>query len=77
MRSHSAVRAENGNDERDDAPGELTSGSYAPTLSRSIGLARVPAAWDAERVEVAIRDKWQPARVVRYPFVRHGKSRID
>jgi len=76
MRSHSAVRAADSSVEEKQAEGEVTSGSYAPTLSRSIGLARVPADWE-ERVEVCLRDKWLPARIVRYPFVRNGKSRID
>ena len=28
-------------------------------------------------VEVCLRGKWLPARIVAYPFVRNGKSRID
>jgi len=55
--------------------GELTSGSYSPTLERSIGLARVPAA-TGERVKVDIRGKLLDARVVKPPFVRHGKAVI-
>jgi aminomethyltransferase len=55
--------------------GELTSGTFSPTLERSIGFARVPAATD-ERVEVDIRGKLLPARVVKYPFVRNGKACI-
>ena len=53
--------------------GEITSGTYAPTLERSIALARVPAA-TGERVEVDVRGKLLGARVVRPPFVRNGKS---
>jgi aminomethyltransferase len=56
--------------------GEITSGSFSPTLERSIGLARVPAA-TGERVEVDIRGKLLPARVVKYPFVRQGKALIQ
>jgi aminomethyltransferase len=55
------------------AKGEITSGTFSPTLQRAIGFARVPASC-GERVEVQIRDKAMPARVVKYPFVRHGKS---
>ena len=55
--------------------GETTSGSYSPTLERSIALARVPAA-AAGAVEVDIRGKRLRARVVRPPFVRHGRARI-
>jgi aminomethyltransferase len=55
--------------------GEITSGSYSPTLEKSIALARVPAAVGAGAVvEVDMRGRTQPARVVQYPFVRHGKS---
>jgi aminomethyltransferase len=56
--------------------GELTSGTFSPTLERSIGFARVPAA-AGERVEVEIRGKFLPARVVKYPFVRNGKALIQ
>jgi aminomethyltransferase len=55
--------------------GEITSGTYSPTLERSIALARVPAA-TADHVQVDIRGKLLAARVVRPPFVRHGKSLI-
>ena len=53
--------------------GEITSGSFAPTLGRSIGLARVPAGTEST-VAVDIRGKLVAARVVKPPFVRHGKS---
>jgi aminomethyltransferase len=55
--------------------GEITSGTYSPTLERSIALARVPAA-TAEKVQVEIRGKLLPARVVKPPFVRAGRSLI-
>jgi aminomethyltransferase len=55
--------------------GETTSGSYSPTLERSIALARVPSATGAA-VEVDIRGKRLQARVVRPPFVRHGRPQI-
>ncbi|MGB7754744.1 MAG: glycine cleavage system aminomethyltransferase GcvT [Salinisphaera sp.] len=77
MRHGAAVRAAGDETtEAEDAAGEVTSGSFAPTLSRSIALARVPADW-AEEVEVELRGKWVPARIVSYPFVRHGTVRID
>jgi aminomethyltransferase len=56
--------------------GEVTSGTFSPTLSRSIGFARVPSA-TAGSVEVDIRGRMLPARVVRPPFVRHGKVLIE
>ena len=54
---------------------ELTVRTYSPTLERSIGLARVPSG-TGERVKVDIRGKWLDARVVKPPFVRHGKALI-
>jgi aminomethyltransferase len=56
--------------------GETTSGTFSPTLERSIAFARVPAA-TGERVQVDIRGKLLNARVVKPPFVRLGKARID
>ncbi len=55
--------------------GEVTSGTFSPTLERSIALARVPAA-TAGRVQVDIRGKLLNARVVKPPFVRFGKSLV-
>lgn len=56
--------------------GEITSGTFSPTLEKSIALARVPAA-TGERVQVDIRGKLLAARVVRPPFVRHGKVLVS
>jgi aminomethyltransferase len=55
--------------------GVVTSGTYSPTLNRSIALARVPAT-TAAAVQVEIRGKLHAARVVKPPFVRHGKPMI-
>jgi aminomethyltransferase len=55
--------------------GEITSGTFSPTLERSIALARVPAA-TADKVQVDIRGKLLSARVVKPPFVRAGKSLV-
>ena len=55
--------------------GEITSGSFAPTLECSVALARVPAAAAKEaRCQVDVRGKLLNARIVKYPFVRNGKS---
>ena len=56
--------------------GEVTSGTFSPTLERSIGFARVPAGAGG-RVQVDIRGKLLNARVVKPPFVRNGKSMIQ
>lgn len=55
--------------------GEITSGTFSPTLQRAIALARVPAL-SAEHCEVEIRNKRMRAKVVKYPFVRNGKALI-
>ncbi|HTD12286.1 MAG TPA: glycine cleavage system aminomethyltransferase GcvT [Steroidobacteraceae bacterium] len=56
--------------------GETTSGTYSPTLERSIALARVPAG-TGERVQVEVRGKLLNARVVKPPFVRNGKALVS
>lgn len=71
LRSHQAVRSELG-------VGEITSGSFAPTLDKSIALARLPKNTPiGQLVQVAVRDKLLTAKVVKYPFVRNGKSLIE
>lgn len=69
LRAHQVVRVEGLGE------GEITSGSFSPTLNKSIALARVPAA-TGDRAEVEIRGKWYPVRVVRPGFVRNGKTLI-
>jgi aminomethyltransferase len=54
----------------------VTSGTFSPTLNRSIALARVPEAMGAA-VQVEIRGKAHAARIVKTPFVRHGKAMIE
>jgi aminomethyltransferase len=53
--------------------GEITSGGFSPTLEQSIALARVPLAAEVS-CEVEIRSKRIPSRIVKAPFVKHGKS---
>lgn len=83
MRDNAAVRESAGDSAQLDiepgkAQGQVTSGSFAPTLARSIALARVPADWAGhDTLEVRIRDRWLSARIVEPPFVRAGKVRID
>lgn len=69
LRAHQVVRIEG------IGEGEITSGSFSPTLNKSIALARVPAA-TGDRAEVEIRGKWFPVRVVKPSFVRLGKVLI-
>jgi len=53
--------------------GEVLSGSFSPTLGKAIALARIPAG-EPGKVEVDIRGKRLPVRVVKYPFVRDGAA---
>jgi len=53
--------------------GEILSGSFSPTLGKSIAFARVPAA-AAAPIEVDIRGRLVPVRAVKYPFVRDGAA---
>jgi glycine cleavage system T protein (aminomethyltransferase) len=67
LRAHQRVRLAHGE-------GEVTSGGFSPTMQTSIALARLPSgAAPGDAVEVEVRDKRLAARVVRPPFVRHGR----
>ena len=68
LRNHLKVITGNGD-------GEITSGSFSPTLGKSIALARIPSGVTGE-VEVEIRNKLLKAEIVKIPFVRQGKSCI-
>jgi aminomethyltransferase len=70
LRSHQRVETAEG------GAGEVTSGTFSPTLNRSIALARMPAS-TAAKVAVDIRGKLHAARIVKPPFVRNGKCLID
>ncbi len=55
--------------------GEITSGTFSPSLNQSIALARLPSGVAiGSEVEVEIRDKRLKARVVKPSFVRNGNS---
>ncbi|MDR2710680.1 MAG: glycine cleavage system aminomethyltransferase GcvT [Burkholderiales bacterium] len=71
LRAHQAVHTGHGD-------GEITSGTFSPTLTRAIALARVPdAVQEDDTVFVAVRDKQLKARVVKPPFAKQGKVLID
>jgi len=58
--------------------GEVTSGTFSPTLARSIALARIPLGVEVgAQVQVSVRDKQLAAKVVQPPFVRHGKILVN
>ena len=67
IRDHQKVMV-NGND-----IGEVTSGSFSPTLSQAIAFARV-AKEIGDTCQIEMRGKRIDARVVKIPFVRNGKS---
>ncbi|HEV2331522.1 MAG TPA: glycine cleavage system aminomethyltransferase GcvT [Gammaproteobacteria bacterium] len=69
LRGHQKVIADGAGE------GEITSGTFSPTLERSIALARVPVA-TGDEVQVDIRGRLCKARVVKPPFVRNGKALI-
>ena len=66
LRGHQKVVGQQGEE------GEITSGTFSPTLGYSIALARVPATI-SDNAQVEIRGKLLDVKVVRPPFVRNGK----
>ena len=71
LRAHQKVHTAHGD-------GEITSGTFSPTLGKSIALARLPAAVaPGDIVHVAVRDKQLAARVVKPPFARNGKVLVS
>jgi aminomethyltransferase len=55
-----------------NGPGEILSGSFAPTLNKAVAFARIPVGEPGD-VRVDIRGREVPVRLVKYPFVRDGK----
>ncbi len=54
--------------------GEITSGTFSPSMQQAIALARLPMGVAiGDTVQVEIRDKKLAATVVKLPFVRNGK----
>ena len=67
LRARQSVHTAQGN-------GEITSGTFSPTMKKSIALARLPAAVaDGDTVRVDVRGRLLGARVVKPPFVRQGR----
>lgn len=60
----------------DNEIGEITSGSFSPTLNCAIALARVEPSI-GENCEVLIRSKKFPAKVTKAQFVRKGHAVVD
>jgi aminomethyltransferase len=70
LRAHQIVKSIKGQ-------GEITSGTFSPSLQKSIALAKLPMNSEVgDVVQVVIRDKELNAIVVKAPFVRHGKALV-
>jgi aminomethyltransferase len=68
LRAHQKVVSASG------TAGEITSGTFSPTMQQAIALARVPKdVAVGDTVHVEIRDKRLAATVIKLPFVRNGK----
>lgn len=68
LRSHQVVVTDFGN-------GEITSGTFSPTLGHSVALARVPRSVKVgDVVEVEMRKKLVKVQVTKPSFVRNGKK---
>ena len=70
LRGHQKVITNHGD-------GEITSGTFSPTLQQSIALARLPLGVRiGDEVEVDIRGKLLKAKVTKPVFARNGKAVI-
>jgi aminomethyltransferase len=69
-REHSSVRV------GEDVVGRVTSGTFSPTLERSIAMAYIEAATSTPgtAVQVEIRGQTEPAQVVKLPFYQRSKG---
>jgi aminomethyltransferase len=71
LRSHQKVATAQGE-------GEVTSGTFSPSLERSIALARIPLGVEVGApVQVSVRGRQLAAKVVRPPFVRNGTILVN
>lgn len=69
MRSHQKVVVDGAGE------GEVTSGTFSPTLQYSIAIARVPAT-TGDTAQVDLRGKLTDVRVIKLPFVRNGQKQF-
>ncbi|MDF1762086.1 MAG: glycine cleavage system aminomethyltransferase GcvT [Oleibacter sp.] len=69
MRAHQKVVIDGVGD------GEITSGTFSPSLQQSIAIARVPVA-TADVARVDMRGKLVDVRVIKLPFVRNGQKQF-
>lgn len=69
LRNHQAVYSHG------QPVGEITSGSFSPTLSMAIAFVRLPADFQGE-LSIERRGGFQPVQRVTLPFVRQGQSKF-
>jgi len=67
IRNHQKVTVEG------KGEGEVTSGSFSPSLGKAIAMARIPKG-DEINCTIEIRGKQIPAKIVKPVFVRNGKA---
>jgi aminomethyltransferase len=67
LRNHQKITLPEGGE------GEITSGSFSPTLQQAVALARIPVSTSAYCF-VDIRGQPVKAKIVKPPFVRQGKA---
>lgn len=60
----------------DGREGEVTSGSFSPSLQKAIAMARIPKTADTS-CNVEIRGKLVPANIVKPMFVRNGQPCVQ
>jgi aminomethyltransferase len=65
IRDHQVVKTNIGE-------GEVTSGTFSPTMGKAIALASVPKGSEG-LCEIEMRNKLVSAKIVKPPFVRNGK----
>lgn len=55
--------------------GEITSGTFSPSLEQSIGLARINTTVKVgDEVTIAVRNKRLKAVIAQYPFIKNGQA---
>lgn len=59
----------------DEHIGEITSGTFSPSLDQSIGLARLNTSSNVgDEVTIAVRNKRLKAVIAQYPFIKNGQA---
>lgn len=61
---------------KEQGEGEITSGTFSPSLNQSIALARIPVT-DEVTCRVEIRGKLYPVQIVKPPFVKRGQRKTS